>query len=43
MDLNSTIKEFNEEIKGKQRKDVIDFLESVLIRNIVELSKFETG
>ena len=41
MDLNSAIKEFSQEIKGKQRKDVIDFLESFLIQNIEELSNFE--
>ena len=41
MDINSTIKKINEEIKGEKRKETIDSLEEVLIQNIEEIQNFE--
>ena len=41
MDVTSVVKKMKAEINGKNRKDVIDFLEETLIENFEETYKNE--
>ena len=41
MDINSTIKEFSEEIKAEKRKNFVDHLVNDLLQNIEEISSID--
>ena len=42
MDVSSAVQKMREEISGRKRKEIIDFLEEILIENIEELSENES-